>query len=65
MTLSGWHSSIFGEEFGRLFEISERTAFRPATLDVYDVEEERGEIARFLAGENMGRSGTTTHGCAR
>ncbi|WP_328343181.1 DUF6879 family protein [Streptomyces violaceus] len=43
-----------GEEFGRLFEIFERTAFRLETLDVYDVEEERDEIARFLAGEDMG-----------
>jgi hypothetical protein len=45
---------LSGEEFGHLFEIFERTAFRLETLDVYDVEEEQDEIARFLAGENMG-----------
>ncbi|MFE7899701.1 DUF6879 family protein [Streptomyces sp. NPDC057424] len=45
---------LSGEEFGRLFETFERTAFRLETLDVYDVEEEREEIARFLAGEDMG-----------
>ncbi|MFI5628250.1 DUF6879 family protein [Streptomyces sp. NPDC051664] len=45
---------LSGEEFGRLLEIFERTAFRLETLDVYDVEEEQDEIARFLAGENMG-----------
>jgi hypothetical protein len=38
---------LAGEEFGRLFETFERTAFRLETLDVYDVEEERDEIARF------------------
>jgi hypothetical protein len=42
------------EEFGRLFETFERTAFRLETLAVYDVEEEREEIGRFLAGEDMG-----------
>ncbi|UCM88060.1 DUF6879 family protein [Streptomyces marincola] len=42
------------EEFGRLFETFERAAFRLETLAVYDVEEEREEIARFLAGEDMG-----------
>ncbi|MBB1245757.1 hypothetical protein GL263_19660 [Streptomyces durbertensis] len=45
---------LSGEEFGRLFETFERTAFRLETLDEYDVEEEREEIARFLAGEDMG-----------
>ncbi|KAB7849231.1 DUF6879 family protein [Streptomyces mobaraensis] len=45
---------LAGEEFGRLFETFERTAFRLETLDEYDVEEEREEIARFLAGEDMG-----------
>lgn len=45
---------LVGEEFGRLFETFERTAFRLETLDVYDVEEEREEIARFLAGADMG-----------
>ncbi|MBZ4318987.1 DUF6879 family protein [Streptomyces huiliensis] len=45
---------LTGEEFGRLFETFERTAFRLETLDEYDVEEEREEIARFLAGEDMG-----------
>ncbi|MET7900123.1 DUF6879 family protein [Streptomyces sp. NPDC005355] len=44
---------LSGEEFGRLFETFERTAFRLETLSVYDVEE-REEIARFLAGEDMG-----------
>lgn len=43
-----------GEEFGRLFETFERTAFRLETLAVYDVEEEQEEIERFLAGEDMG-----------
>lgn len=43
-----------GEDFGRLFETFERTAFRLETLDEYDVDEEREEIARFLAGEDMG-----------
>ncbi|WP_175408602.1 DUF6879 family protein [Streptomyces sp. TRM64462] len=42
------------EEFGRLFETFEQTAFRLETLAVYAVEEEREEIARFLAGEDMG-----------
>ncbi|MER0241310.1 DUF6879 family protein [Streptomyces sp. HSW2009] len=45
---------LAGEEFGRLFEDFERTAFRLETLDAYDVEEEREEIARFLAGADMG-----------
>lgn len=45
---------LAGEEFGRLIEIFERTAFRLETLDVYDVEEEQDEIARFLAGEENG-----------
>ncbi|MGY1451747.1 DUF6879 family protein [Streptomyces sp. SS8] len=43
-----------GDEFGRLFETFERTAFRLETLAVYDVDEEREEIERFLAGEDMG-----------
>jgi hypothetical protein len=43
-----------GEEFGRLFEAFERTAFRLETLAVYDVEDEQEEIARFLAGQDMG-----------
>ncbi|MFJ1597951.1 DUF6879 family protein [Streptomyces sp. NPDC088261] len=43
-----------GEDFGRLFGAFERTAFRLETLAEYDVEEERDEIARFLAGEDMG-----------
>ncbi|MER7934242.1 MULTISPECIES: DUF6879 family protein [unclassified Streptomyces] len=43
-----------GEEFGRLFDAFERTAFRLETLAEYDVEEEREEITRFLAGEDMG-----------
>ncbi|MFI1205104.1 hypothetical protein K2224_04060 [Streptomyces sp. BHT-5-2] len=45
---------LSGEQFGRLFESFERTAFRLETLPEYDVEEEREEIARFLAGEDMG-----------
>ncbi|MFD3516078.1 DUF6879 family protein [Streptomyces sp. NPDC058657] len=45
---------LTGEAFGALFETFERTAFRLETLDEYDVEEEREEIARFLAGEEMG-----------
>ncbi|ARP72093.1 hypothetical protein LK07_22620 [Streptomyces pluripotens] len=45
---------LTGEGFGRLFETFERTAFRLETLAEYDVEEEREEIARFLAGEDMG-----------
>ncbi|MBT2488118.1 hypothetical protein J7E96_06165 [Streptomyces sp. ISL-96] len=45
---------LSGEEFGALFDTFERTAFRLETLDEYDVEEEREEIARFLAGEGMG-----------
>ncbi|GGX71940.1 DUF6879 family protein [Streptomyces hiroshimensis] len=45
---------LAGEEFGRLFETFERTAFRLETRDEYDIEEEREEFARFLAGEDMG-----------
>ncbi|QIQ04839.1 DUF6879 family protein [Streptomyces liangshanensis] len=45
---------LSGEDFGRLFGAFERTAFRLETLAEYDVEEERDEIARFLAGEDMG-----------
>ncbi|NML50048.1 hypothetical protein HHL19_10245 [Streptomyces sp. R302] len=45
---------LTGEEFGRLFDSFERTAFRLETLDTYDVAEEQEEIARFLAGEYMG-----------
>lgn len=45
---------LSGEEFGRLFETFERTAFRLETLSVYDVEEEREEFERFLAGGEMG-----------
>ncbi|MEU4948236.1 DUF6879 family protein [Streptomyces lavendulae] len=43
-----------GEEFGRLFETFERTAFRLETLAFYSVEEEREEFERFLAGGAMG-----------
>ncbi|WP_327361812.1 DUF6879 family protein [Streptomyces sp. NBC_01296] len=43
-----------GEEFARLFETFERTAFRLETLSVYSVEEEREEFERFLAGGDMG-----------
>ncbi|MEV0275584.1 DUF6879 family protein [Streptomyces sp. NPDC050610] len=45
---------LSGEEFGRLFETFERTAFRLETLPVYSVAEEREEFERFLAGEDMG-----------
>ncbi|QKW06565.1 hypothetical protein HUT18_09285 [Streptomyces sp. NA04227] len=45
---------LAGEEFGRLFENFERTAFRLETLAEYDVAEEREEIARFFAGDDMG-----------
>ncbi|WP_372408890.1 DUF6879 family protein [Streptomyces luteireticuli] len=45
---------LASEEFGRLFETFERTAFRLETLEEYDIEEEREEIARFIAGEDMG-----------
>jgi uncharacterized protein DUF6879 len=45
---------LSGEEFGRLFETFKRTAFRLETLSVYDVEEEREEFERFLAGGDMG-----------
>ncbi|MBT2458886.1 DUF6879 family protein, partial [Streptomyces sp. ISL-86] len=44
---------LSGEEFGRLFETCERTAFRLETLAVYDVEEEREDFERFLAGGDM------------
>ncbi|WP_414168262.1 DUF6879 family protein [Streptoverticillium reticulum] len=42
-----------GDEFGRLFETFEQTAFRLETLSVYDVEEEREEFEAFLAGKPM------------
>jgi len=42
-----------GEEFGRLFESFERDAFRFETLATYDVEEEKEEFEKFLAGEPM------------
>lgn len=45
---------LSGDEFGRLFETFKRTAFRLETLSVYDVEEEREEFERFLAGGDMG-----------
>lgn len=45
---------LVGEEFGRLFESFERTAFRLETLAVYDVEDEREEMERYLAGGDMG-----------
>jgi hypothetical protein len=41
---------LTGEDFGRLFETFEWTAFRLETLAVYDVSEEREEFADFLAG---------------
>ncbi|MFB7634308.1 DUF6879 family protein [Streptomyces sp. NPDC056149] len=45
---------LSGEQFGRLFDAFERTGFRLETLSEYDVEEEREEITRFLAGQDMG-----------
>ncbi|WP_395298560.1 DUF6879 family protein [Kitasatospora hibisci] len=42
-----------GQDFGRLFETFERTAFRLETLAVYDVDEEREEFADFLAGKGL------------
>ncbi|MFD7735797.1 DUF6879 family protein [Kitasatospora phosalacinea] len=42
-----------GEDFGRLFQAFERTAFRLETLAVYDVDEEREEFAAFLAGKGL------------
>ncbi|MGK5531892.1 DUF6879 family protein [Streptomyces sp. URMC 129] len=44
---------LVGEQFGRLFETFERTAFRLETLAVYDIEEEREEFEDFLAGKPM------------
>ncbi|WP_327189486.1 DUF6879 family protein [Streptomyces xinghaiensis] len=44
---------LTGDEFGRLFQEFQRTAFRLETLSVYDIEEERDEFAAFLAGEPM------------
>jgi hypothetical protein len=38
------------EEFGRLFESFELEAFRLETLEAYDVEDEKEEFKRFLAG---------------
>ncbi|GGY22305.1 DUF6879 family protein [Streptomyces xanthochromogenes] len=45
---------LSGDDFGRLFDTFERTAFRLETLDTYDVDDEREELARFLAGQDMG-----------
>jgi hypothetical protein len=45
---------LTGDDFGRLFETFQRSAFRLETLDAYDVAEEQEEIARFLAGADMG-----------
>ncbi|MGW4891258.1 DUF6879 family protein [Kitasatospora sp. NPDC004240] len=42
-----------GEDFSRLFETFERTAFRLETLAVYDVDEEREEFEDFLAGKGL------------
>ncbi len=42
-----------GDDFSRLFETFERTAFRLETLSVYDVEEEQEEFADFLAGKPL------------
>ncbi|WP_411082050.1 DUF6879 family protein [Streptomyces sp. cmx-18-6] len=45
---------LSGEEFGLLFQSFERAAFRLETLAVYDIEDEREEVERFLAGRDMG-----------
>ncbi|MCJ1677790.1 hypothetical protein MTF65_10640 [Streptomyces sp. APSN-46.1] len=45
---------LSGEEFGQLFETFERTAFRLETLAIYDIEDEREEFERFVAGGDMG-----------
>ncbi|WP_225987272.1 DUF6879 family protein [Streptomyces spectabilis] len=45
---------LTGEAFGRLLDTFERTAFRLETRTAYDVAEEQEEIARFLAGDDMG-----------
>ncbi|MFE4516981.1 DUF6879 family protein [Kitasatospora sp. NPDC056783] len=42
-----------GEDFGRLFQTFERTAFRLETLAEYDVDAEREEFADFLAGKGL------------
>ncbi|MFD8967484.1 DUF6879 family protein [Streptomyces sp. NPDC059568] len=42
-----------GEQFGQLFAAFRQTAFRLETLSAYDVEDERGEFAAFLADEPM------------
>ncbi|KQV05714.1 MULTISPECIES: DUF6879 family protein [unclassified Kitasatospora] len=42
-----------GEDFGRLFETFEQTAFRLETLAVYNVEDEQEEFADFLAGKPL------------
>jgi hypothetical protein len=41
------------EEFAKLFERFERSAFRVEARDQYDVAEEREELARFLAGKEL------------
>jgi hypothetical protein len=41
------------EDFSKLFEEFRETAFRLETLPTYSVEEEEGEIKRFLAGEPL------------
>lgn len=42
-----------GEDFSRLFQTFERTAFRLETLAEYDVDAEREEFADFLAGKGL------------
>ncbi|MFJ9454988.1 DUF6879 family protein [Kitasatospora sp. NPDC101447] len=42
-----------GQDFSRLFETFEQTAFRLETLAVYDVDEEREEFEDFLAGKGL------------
>ncbi|AZQ73239.1 DUF6879 family protein [Streptomyces abikoensis] len=44
---------LSGEEFGRLFETFECSAFRLETLAAYDIEDEREEFEAFLAGKPM------------
>lgn len=41
------------EEFSKLFDEFQETAFRLETLPTYSVEEEEDEVKRFLAGEPL------------
>ncbi|MFF7730572.1 DUF6879 family protein [Streptomyces sp. NPDC008001] len=44
---------LAGDEFGRLFDTFESSAFRLETLSAYDVDDEREEFEAFLAGKPM------------